>query len=55
MSNTQHFYDDFVDHDHTIRRDKLTSGLEWSGFAHSTWLPPEQTGFFQPIVVAYKQ
>ncbi len=35
-----------------LRRAELEAALEASGFAVLTWLPPEKTGFFQPIVAA---
>ncbi|MFT5090150.1 MAG: glycine/sarcosine N-methyltransferase [Candidatus Latescibacterota bacterium] len=44
--------DEFVTQYRAIRRDELTLALERSGFADITWLSPEQSGFFQPVVVA---
>ena len=38
-----------------IQRDELTLALNRSGFGDITWLLPEQSGFFQPVVVAYKR
>ena len=35
-----------------LRRAELEAALEASGFADLIWLPPEETGFFQPIVAA---
>jgi len=35
-----------------LRREELNTALEASGFPVLTWLPPEETGFFQPIVAA---
>ena len=46
--------DELVTRYRAIRRDELTSALDRSGFADITWLQPEQSGFFQPVVFAYK-
>ena len=35
-----------------LRRAELNAALEASGFPDPTWLPPEESGFFQPIVAA---
>jgi glycine/sarcosine N-methyltransferase len=35
-----------------LRRDELTSVLDYAGFVSVTWLMPDQSGFYQPVVVA---
>ncbi len=37
-----------------ITRKELTEKLENNGFSKITWLFPEETGFYQPIVIAEK-
>jgi SAM-dependent methyltransferase len=36
----------------TVRRDELSAVLEKAGFKDLRWLFPEESGFFQPIVLA---
>lgn len=47
--------DEFVTHYRAIQRDELGSALERAGFGDITWLLPEQSGFFQPVVMAYRK
>jgi glycine/sarcosine N-methyltransferase len=35
-----------------LRRDRLSRALEVQGFATTEWLLPEQSGYYQPLVVA---
>jgi glycine/sarcosine N-methyltransferase len=35
-----------------LRRAELTAALEAGGFAEVRWLPPEESGYYQPVVLA---
>lgn len=35
-----------------LRRDELTAALEAGGFTDVRWLPPEESGYYQPVVAA---
>lgn len=42
----------FVSEYHSLRRDELSAVLESAGFENVRWLPPTESGFYQPIVLA---
>jgi glycine/sarcosine N-methyltransferase len=42
----------FVAEYRSLLRDELASALACAGFEHVQWLMPEETGFYQPIVIA---
>ncbi len=44
--------DHFVSQYRSVRRDELTAILTCSRFREIRWLMPEETGFYQPIVIA---
>lgn len=42
----------YTTHYRALRRETLTRALSQAGFGKVTWLMPEQSGFYQPIVLA---
>ena len=47
--------DEFVTQYWALQRDEFSLALKRTGFGDITWLLPEKSGFFQPVVVAYKR
>lgn len=54
MSITRTFYDSMAAQYDKLFRDELTELLHDCGCRGVTWLFPEETGFYQPIVIARK-
>jgi hypothetical protein len=45
----------YTTHYRALRRDTLTRALSQAGFGQVSWLMPEESGFYQPIVLAIPQ
>ena len=45
----------YTTHYRAQRRETLTRALSQAGFGLVTWLMPEESGFYQPIVLAIPQ
>lgn len=45
---THHFVSEY----RCLLRDELSNALEWAGFHEIGWLMPEESGFYQPVVLA---
>jgi glycine/sarcosine N-methyltransferase len=42
----------YTTHYRALRRETLTRALSQAGFGQITWVMPEESGFYQPIVIA---
>lgn len=45
---------EYVTRYRALRRDELTSALEQAGLVDIRWLSPEESGYYQPVVIARK-